>query len=368
MSDEQQPSYLQTLLAKLRQEVKDHADGTGRWANPLVGKPGEKVADRFLGDPKNIPLQMALSFLGPRTMAMAPRPKGMPESVGLPGGERVGANPIPEVVAARRDYMRRAGIDADMPESFPPLDKGRAARLAQAYEEAPHAPTDPKVRAAYEALADEVLGQYDALNRQGISFSFMKPDGKGGVVDPYAASPALGYKALRDDKHLQIFPTESGFGVGAFEPTASPMLRPSGRYFGGKEATINDVFRAVHDAYGHFGEGNAFFRAPGEERAWAAHSAMFSPQARGALTAETRGQNSWVNYGPHGDINRTASGAETIYAPQKTTVMPQWAQTEGMPALPRASREPHLPAQPFTPTVADTAPRDVDDLLSRYNY
>lgn len=366
MSDQQ--GFLEGLLAKLRQDVKDHAEGTGRWGNPLTGKPGEKPADRFLGDPKSIPLQMALGLLGPKSRPLASRPGGMPEKIALPGGEKVPANPIPEIVAAQRDYMRRQGIDADVPESFPTMDKGRAARVAAAYEEAPHAPRDPSVDAAYRALADEVLGQYDALERQGIRFSFMKPDGKGGVVDPYAASPSLGYKALRDDKHLEIFPTEAGFGVGSFEPTQSPMLGPSGRYFGSKEASINDVFRAVHDAYGHFGHGNAFFRAPGEERAWIAHSAMFSPAARRALTSETRGQNSWVNYGPHGEVNRSSSGADTIYAPQKTTVMPEWTATEGLPALPKASRDPQLPQRSFMPTAMQSEPKTVDETLSAYDW
>ena len=27
----------------------------------------------------------------------------------------------------------------------------------------------------------------------------------------------------------------------------------------------------------------------------------------GAITSETRGQNSWLNYGPYGETNRTAS-------------------------------------------------------------
>ena len=59
----------------------------------------------------------------------------------------------------------------------------------------------------------------------------------------------------------------------------------------------NEMFRAVHDFYGHAIHGNAF-GPKGEEVAWAAHSKMFSPLARLAMTAETRGQNSFVNYTP----------------------------------------------------------------------
>lgn len=59
--------------------------------------------------------------------------------------------------------------------------------------------------------------------------------------------------------------------------------------------TANDKFRAVHDYYGHSVEGYQFGK-DGEENAWIEHSKMFSPLAQWALSSETRGQNSWVNY------------------------------------------------------------------------
>jgi len=56
---------------------------------------------------------------------------------------------------------------------------------------------------------------------------------------------------------------------------------------------------------------------------------MYSPEARKAMTSETRGQNSWVNYGPHGETNRSASQGATKYADQKTGLLPDWAIHEG---------------------------------------
>jgi hypothetical protein len=94
-------------------------------------------------------------------------------------------------------------------------------------------------------------------------------------------------------------------------------------------ATANDAFRVVHDALGHFGPGNPFFRAPGEERAWLAHSRSYSPDALPAATSETRGQNSWVNYGPQAEANRGASGANTVYADQKAGLLPDWMYGQG---------------------------------------
>ncbi len=57
----------------------------------------------------------------------------------------------------------------------------------------------------------------------------------------------------------------------------------------------NEMFRAVHDAYGHGLVGNPF-GPKGEEIAYHLHSQMYSPLAKLAVASETRGQNSNVNY------------------------------------------------------------------------
>jgi hypothetical protein len=57
----------------------------------------------------------------------------------------------------------------------------------------------------------------------------------------------------------------------------------------------NEKFRAVHDYYGHGIHGNQF-GPKGEEVAWHSHKKMFSHGAGVAMTSETRGQNSYVNY------------------------------------------------------------------------
>jgi hypothetical protein len=57
----------------------------------------------------------------------------------------------------------------------------------------------------------------------------------------------------------------------------------------------NEKFRAVHDYYGHGIHGNQF-GPKGEEVAWHSHRKMFSHGAAVAMTSETRGQNSYVNY------------------------------------------------------------------------
>jgi hypothetical protein len=85
----------------------------------------------------------------------------------------------------------------------------------------------------------------------------------------------------------------------------------------------------VHDAFGHGLEGSGF-RARGEENAWQAHVRLFTGSAVGAITSETRGQNSWLNYGPNGETNRTAKVEDTVFADQKTGLMPAWTWSEGV--------------------------------------
>jgi hypothetical protein len=59
----------------------------------------------------------------------------------------------------------------------------------------------------------------------------------------------------------------------------------------------NEKFRAVHDYFGHLGTKTPNqFGPKGEENAWLSHRQMYSPLAEPAVTAETRGQNSFVNY------------------------------------------------------------------------
>jgi len=52
----------------------------------------------------------------------------------------------------------------------------------------------------------------------------------------------------------------------------------------------NDMFRAVHDVFGHLGSGRGI-DMHGEEAAFQKHSRMYSPLARAAMATETRGQN-----------------------------------------------------------------------------
>lgn len=230
-------------------------------------------------------------------------------------------------------YMQDARLPYDPPTTYAKVDPERAARIAKAYDEMPNAPHDPEVAAAYQAMIDETLAQYRMIEKTGVNFEFY-PHG----VDPYPAGPRDSVFDLIRNKHMYVFPTEAGFGT-LSETVDHPLLADSGITWGGQRVTHNDLFRAVHDYFGHAKEGVGF-RADGEENAWRSHSAMYSPPARRAMTTETRGQNSWVNFGPHGEANRTASQMDTVYADQKAGLLPEWVSEEGAhdaPSTPASS-------------------------------
>lgn len=257
---------------------------------------------------------------------------GKPSTMAIPGAGTFEARPINPIEQAAREYMDRRGMDSSPLSSYPSQDPERGRLIGSAYDMMKDDPTNPTVRRAYDAMVQETLDQYNALRDAGIDFKFLRD----GMADPYARSPAMGYQDLVENGRLWVFPTDFGYGekVGSshFDAAANPLLRGVGRVGDKPDAVANDAFRAVHDTYGHFGPGNPFFRAPGEERAWVEHSRMYSPEARGAMTSETRGQNSWLNFGPHAEFNKTALGADTKFADQKVGLLDLWArETEGMP-------------------------------------
>jgi hypothetical protein len=71
----------------------------------------------------------------------------------------------------------------------------------------------------------------------------------------------------------------------------------------------NDMFRAVHDAFGHLATGRGFDRH-GEEAAYQAHKSMFGNTAVKAAATELRGQNAFL-------IERG------FFGPQKLVLLPE---------------------------------------------
>lgn len=199
---------------------------------------------------------------------------------------------------AQRIATHLAGYEvepAQIPDTITPEQRGLQQEIAVAYENMlVDNMQDPTVKQAYENLASELLEQYDALP--------VKVEIWNGKGEPYQDSKKrISSKKMRDDvltnNHIYIYKTTpETFGDGyIFED--HPLLRSTGRTdMNGEPLLYNDLLRAVHDYYAHTMT-TAGFGEKGEEVAWMNHMRMTrDPLARWALTSETRGQNSWVNF------------------------------------------------------------------------
>ena len=240
--------------------------------------------------------------------------------------------PDPRLVEVAERYAQQNGISLKRQAEYVQVDPERASRIADAYAAMPHAPGDRKVKEAYGNLIRQTVAQYRALEDAGYKFYLFDESN-----DPYQGNPWNAMRDLRANQVMGVFATEAGFGSGAtdLDVADNPLLAdtgikwPYGSLDGKRKRVLaNDLFRAVHDAFGHGLEGSGF-RAQGEENAWQAHVRLFTGSAVGAITSETRGQNSWLNYGPSGESNRAAKVEDTVFADQKTGLMPGWTWTEG---------------------------------------
>jgi hypothetical protein len=152
-----------------------------------------------------------------------------------------------------------------------------ANQIQKAYDNLPVDDSkNPEVASAYNKAITEIDKQFEYLTKDlGIKVEFIKDD-------PYPNSEAM-FEDIINNKRLKVY--QGG------EP--HPFLGESSKDANGW--TANEKLRAVHDYFGHFVNRNQFGKV-GEEAAWVDHSKMFSPEAQRAVSTETRGQNSWVNF------------------------------------------------------------------------
>jgi len=179
--------------------------------------------------------------------------------------------PHKRLAAGASRYASRMGKSHNL-EDFANVNSG-PSHLATYYSykrNMGQPPTDETIK-SYDVMKNETKRQYQYLtNDLGVNVEFHDDD-------PYPG----GVKELSEDLHtnnrLKVLKTEATGGHS---------------YFTNEE---NDMFRAVHDAFGHAAIGRSFSRH-GEEAAYMSHSKMYSDKALPALASETRGQNSYLIY------------------------------------------------------------------------
>ena len=163
--------------------------------------------------------------------------------------------------------------------------------IAAAYAALPSGRTgDPEAERSYEAFRLEVIEQYDALpvrverwGREGQPYA----NSREMFADVYATGRLYVYTGGEDHPYLS--------------------------------RDENEMFRAVHDYYGHY-LGRFQFGPMGEVNAWLAHCRMFGEEATRAMTTETLGQNCWFNFGPFAHL----PPAERPFPEQKACLLPEF--------------------------------------------
>lgn len=228
----------------------------------------------------------------------------------VPGELKIAAQPKTEGSEIRdiaEKYSQSTGIDYSPSKPVSSVNQNLAERIADFYDGAQHSPDSAKVKQSYDALASETIDQLRAIQEAGYVIEPWNGEG-----EPYKSSAEM-VSDVRNNKHLFFLPTESSFD----DAGGNLMLQDSGTEFG----SVNNVFRAVHDFFGHAKEGYQF-GPKGEFNAWRAHSDMYSPDAQGALASETLAQNSWVNFSEQ-VRGKNIPLKDRPFAEQKNIVVPE---------------------------------------------
>jgi len=263
------------------------------------------------------------------------------KSVVVAPGNRLFNNPLLDATTIANKYNEENGLAPMVDNTITKIDKPFAIRLSKAYDDMVATPFEEETQEAYKALVEETIAQHRAILAEGyrVEMSTSEYDNAQEMIDD-----------LRENKRMKIFSTEAGFGdnpITEEQRKENPLLQVTEfKDANNVPLLANDVFRFVHDFFGHAKLGNGFGPV-GEENAWRVHVQMYSPMARKAITSETRGQNSFVNFSgindeafkvrdearklrKEGKLAEAKVLSDQVYkmmkfADQKVGILPEWA-------------------------------------------
>lgn len=189
-----------------------------------------------------------------------------------------------------RPLSRLAALELDLDEEF-------CRAVGEYFSRAPRISFDTDLRHRYMQFKLETLQQYRAALAAGLRIEPWL-----GAGQPYRNSAEM-HAQVESTRSLYVFLTRDGHGPrpGADRGgrrSAHPMCEPSGVRVRGVEFCHNDLFRAVHDAFGHVMLGSSM-GPKGEFRATYCHMNMYSEYMHPVLFTEQISQVCWFFYGPH---------------------------------------------------------------------
>lgn len=249
---------------------------------------------------------------------------------------------------AANAYNKSVGLPEVTPHKFKPSDPVLQTKIAQAFTDLQdvnrpdyvETPQENQIFLGYKAKFPEIFKQYDIKDYKDL----VKKSYDQLIVETQKQYDALPVKIsfhegdknyensqdMLDDvhnyNHLHVY---KGGDDHVF--LGNKTIDKDG-------LTANDKFRAVHDYFGHSIDGYQFGK-DGEENAWIEHSKMFSPLAQIALSTETRGQNSYVNYSGVNEATLQKIRLGSIRKKQGLSEGNEAMVAEGQAMLDEANRE-----------------------------
>lgn len=142
---------------------------------------------------------------------------------------------------------------------------------------------------SYKTLNANLIEQYEFLLTLDLEIEAWDKEGQ-----PYNTSQEM-FKDVRDNHHFYYFKTDNTVD---WDNELSINYPFKEKY---KDLYVNDIFRIVHDIFGHFAYQHSFSEN-GEISAWKEHRSCLDYKALPALWTETRGQNAAFYYGDYKDI------------------------------------------------------------------
>ncbi|PZG24426.1 crotonobetainyl-CoA--carnitine CoA-transferase [Micromonospora craterilacus] len=183
-----------------------------------------------------------------------------------------------------RDLSRLPGTRVRVDPEF-------CREVAGHFDRAPRRALDADLAARYARFTEETLRHFALLEPAGLTVVPWPGPGQ-----PYRGAADL-IDALDRTGVLYVYLTNDGHGPHGPTPD-HPLCAPSGVTVDGVELLHNDIFRVVHDIFGHVLLG-ATMGVAGEFRAAYGHMAMYSPQVHPVVFTEQVSQICWFFHGPH---------------------------------------------------------------------
>jgi hypothetical protein len=232
-----------------------------------------------------------------------------------------------DISAAAKAYVRRWFPDRAplLVQLSARLDQTYCRDVAEYYDRAPRFAPDARLKQLYDLLKQENLKQYRAVLDADIKVVPWTKKGQ-----PYYGFGHL-VKQVCATRKLYVYLTRIGHGP-ARSIGYHPLRTQAGISASGIELCHNDVFRVVHDVFGHILFGKSF-GLRGEFEAAYGHLGMYPEDLLPVLFTEQIGQICWFFCGPHladraGRLRSPGdpaylSPAERPYPEQKVFLFPQ---------------------------------------------